>query len=245
MIRSKNNLSGFMTIKLTAMAIIVSTLVLLTAGLYMSKTSAASIAFHSVRDCDSSAVIDCGALSASQVEHSYQDDQTVQKIYAAFNISATDISQLSVKTVAGRVDSKGNVYINTQSVPIASSTISASRRATSVSTKRTIQGVTYYQTSAASVVNGSYSDAFVVMKNKTFDFAIIASNGDPVMMKVVSSPPIQTKPTPSTQPVQIAKVQNQTLVNTGPTTNATVTLFGMATIVGCLLSYGYRFYRLR
>lgn len=222
-----------------------SILVILSASLYQSSTSAASIAFHSVRDCDSSAIIDCGALSAEQVGHSYHDDQTIQKIYAVFGITSTSISQLNSKAVAGKVDSKGNVYIDTRTSPVASNTISASRRPVVASTKKiTTQGATYYQTNASSVVNGSYSDAFVVMKNKQFDFAIIANNGDPVMRKATIPQPV--KPKPAVQPQTAATaIQTPALANTGPTTDNTLTIFITAAAIGSILSYSYRIHKLR
>ena len=172
---------------------------------------AANISFNTPRDCDSNAVMYCGATSLSQLQNQYSHgvagysgnggkSYSIQDIYHAtpFGISPSDISNMSNDAVAGYVTKNGDVYLANGKL-VATDAMTAGRSDIPGSTKVKYGATTFYERPPrVSFVSNSIS-AYVVMVNGTFRFAILSSCGNPVTGHAIPKPtPTPTrKPTPT------------------------------------------------
>jgi hypothetical protein len=153
-------------------------------------------------DCDTNAVIHCGALTAGDVVKDYQADAYVQKVYQGFGISAAAITNLPANAVAGMVTKSGNVIVNGKTV--ATGAITAGRTNLPGSTAVTTQGITYYKRPTSVSFQQDSLDAYVVMNSAgQFQFAILASCGNPV----AATPVIPPKPKPAPPPAAPASAE--------------------------------------
>lgn len=207
-------------------------------GLGIAQVSASTISFDSARECDSNAIIKCGALSTSQVVSKYKASSYAQKVYAYFGITKNDIQNLSTTARAGTVNKNGNVYINGKSKPVAVNAISAGAQNIKDGTKLTADGVTFYKRPLSAAVTSNSLDAFVVMRNNSFQFAIIASCGNPVIVSAVTP-----RPAAPISPTSPLATPPETLVNTGPSGNIIVGLFVLASVLGALIARRYQLNR--
>lgn len=145
-------------------------------------------------DCDSNAVIYCGATASETLIAKYNggdgrnSTSSVRDIYNYFGISSADIQSLNTSAVAGRVTKSGQVYVNSSPTPVATNALTAGRGNMSGSSQVTNGGTTFYTRAPAVSFLSDSLPAYVVMQNGQFKYAIIASCGNPV------------KATPTTQP---------------------------------------------
>lgn len=151
-----------------------------------------ALSFNDTRDCDGNAVMYCGAMSTNEVQTKFEASQTIRDIYSYFNIGSAQINALGTTAVAGQVTKSGDVIVNGQVV--ATNAITAGRSYIAGSTKQQV-GDTVFYTRAPSVsfLNNSL-DAYVVMQNGQFQFAILPSCGNPVSGHASQQ---QQKPQPS------------------------------------------------
>lgn len=194
----------------------------------------------SARDCDANAVIHCGARSFLEVRNRSQNAGVMQ-IFGAFGISSQDIKDnfdnSAPDAVEGVVTNKNNVWIHRSSglcpsssptsqlerdnpnlCLVATNAMTTGRQNMPGSTQDSSGGVTFYRRPPSVSFQSASLPAFVVMNNGKFDFAIIASCGNPVTATPVA-PPKQTKPQPAPQPTKPAAAppavppQNVTIIN--------------------------------
>ena len=152
-----------------------------------SNAHAANLTLNTVKDCDSNAVVYCGASSLSTLQSRYahgdghNSASSIQHIYSYFGISGSDISNMSKYAVAGTVTKSGNVYVGSELV--ATDAITAGRLNIPGSTKVSFAGTTFYKRAPRVSFVSSPLQAYVVMVNGKFQFAILASCGNPVTAK--------------------------------------------------------------
>lgn len=158
-------------------------------------------------DCDSNAVMRCGASSVTQVANKYNGGDTVnsaasiQHIYSSFGIGAADIQAMGSTAQMGTVTKGGDVFIGDRQV--ASNAVTAGRQNMAGSTRHMNQGTIFFTRPPSVSFVSSPLTAFVVMKNGVFQFAILVSCGNPVIGHP-KQPPQQPQP-PKQQPPAPAK----------------------------------------
>jgi len=151
---------------------------------------------ESPRDCDSNAVIPCGALTPQELQTGFNSTLGVGALYAHFGISVSDVNNFVNTAQAGRVYKNGNVTIGDKLV--ATNAITAGRLNFSGSTKITPEGFTFYQRPPSVSFAVDSIAAFVVMENDEFKFAILAACSNPVMATALKFP--KPAPPPPEQP---------------------------------------------
>lgn len=168
---------------------------------FMGASPAASA--ETATDCDTNAVIYCGAQSTSQVVDAYQNGvkdhntaKSIQDIYTYFKISASTVSSLSSTAAAGHVNKDGSVYVDSSTKAVATNAVTAGRGNIAGSTQVTSGSTTFYTRPPSVSFRSTSLPAFVVMQDGTFKFAIIESCGNPVKATPVPKP-VPPKPTPA------------------------------------------------
>lgn len=189
---------------------------LIVSGLFMSRGQALSV--DAARDCDSNAVIYCGALTTSELQDKYNHNLSVRRLYKHFGITRADIDAIGSTAVEGVVYQSGNVKVNSKT--IATDAMTAGRQDTLGSTPITIHKTTFYERHPDVSFVHNRLKAFVVMDaNGQFRYAIIASCGNPViatpvMPKAQSAPQAQQiPPTTSSTPTYIVNSSSSTAVS--------------------------------
>ena len=127
-----------------------------------------NVNFNSARDCDSNAVLRCGAMSIGELTSKYQNSPGTPKIYEYFDISRQDISNIRKDVVAGKVNENGNVTVNGKLV--ATDAITAGRQNMPGSTKVTYKGVTFYKRKPSVSFQSNSLDSYVVMQIFNINF---------------------------------------------------------------------------
>jgi len=165
------------------------------------KVQAQSVTFSSGRDCNNNAVIFCGAMNTDELLQKFDADSSINAIYMAFNITPQNIIDMKTTAVAGQVTSGSNVFVAGKEV--ATNAITAGRENIAGSTMVTNDGVTFFKRPPSVSFVSSPLDAFVVMNNGQFMFAILASCGNPVVATPIQpvTPPPAPAPTPIPTPV--------------------------------------------
>ncbi len=216
---------------------------------------AAALTLVSSRDCDSNAVMNCGALTTRELQQKYKN-KGVAQIYSHFGITAQDIADSDTTAVAGRVYKDGTVRV--AGTVVATDAVTAGRENIAGSTKVNVDGVTFYKRAPKVSFRIESIAAFVIMKDGAFKSAILAACGNPVMAKAVVTPtpaPVEEKPptvqppavetpapvastqTPDSTPTAVLAsqpVEQPPLPNTGP---GAVVVVGLLAVVG-----GYLFH---
>lgn len=147
------------------------------------------------RDCDTNAVIYCGATTTTELHHKYNRTPDAQVIYRHFGITDWNIRNLTNNAVAGKVTQGGRVLVGKEEV--ATGAMTAGRVNMAGSTTVTSEGVTFYKRPPSASFQQPSLPAFVVLNSDgTFKYAIIASCGNPV----TATP--KEKPQPPKQPEQ-------------------------------------------
>lgn len=170
-------------------------------SLFVSVIGFSGLAFSSPvaaasRDCDSNAIIHCGALTTSELQQKYNTNATgdLDDVFAHYGISASDIKSMpNVKE--GHIHKDGRVVVD--GVVVATNAKSVGRHDIDGSSKVTINGKTYYERTPSVSFRSDSLPAFVVLKEDgTFDYAIIKSCGNPVTATNVVKLKEQPKPEP-------------------------------------------------
>jgi hypothetical protein len=182
-----------------------------------------ALSLTSERDCNPNAVIRCGAISTNELISKYNNQPSVQAIYSNFSISRDDINAMGTTAVTGTVTSDGKVIVSGNVV--ANNAITAGRQNIAGSQAVTQNGVTFYKRPPSVSFKSSSLSSFVVMNSGRFDFAIIASCGNPVsatataVKQPVQQKPAAVAPTPAppaavtpTPPPVVQQQQQQTVV---------------------------------
>lgn len=180
--------------------------------------TANALSISSPRDCDTNAVINCGALTISELQKRY-GNKGVGAIYHYFGISAQDIKDMSTTAVAGKVYKDGTVKVG--GVTVATKAITAGRLYISGSTKVSSGGVTFYKRAPKVSFRPTSLTAFVAMKNGQFQFAILGACGNPVVAtpvpkKATPKPAPTPTPTPTPTPEQPVTIPSTTSTQTPP-----------------------------
>ena len=150
---------------------------------------ASALTLNGGEDCSANSVINCGATSTAELISKYNNTGSypgVHAIYNYFGITSTDVASLNNTAVAGTVDKNGNVYVNNKLV--ARGAVTAGRENIDGSTKITYQGMTFYKRIPSVSFVVSSIDAFVVMNNGVFQFAILSPCGNPIIATPVVQP---------------------------------------------------------
>ncbi len=189
----------------------------------LRNTVASALAITSPRDCDTNAVVNCGALTTTELQQKY-GNSGVAGIYGYFGISAGDIDDIGKTAVAGVVYKNGTVTAD--GVTVATNAVTAGRENISGSTKVSASGVTFYKRAPSVSFRVDSINAFVVMQNGQFKFAILGACGNPVVAtavpkKTVAPPPAAPTPTPTPTPAPTVPTSSQTPPSTPTATLAT------------------------
>jgi hypothetical protein len=171
--------------------------IMLVTGLRASG-SADALSIVSARDCDSNAVIACGALTTKELSDRYSY-KGVASIYKYFGISAEEVKAMGSTASAGLVHKNGNITVGGKLV--ATGAITAGRENISGSTKVSSGGVTFYKRAPSVSFRQDSLSAFVVLKDGIFQYAILGACGNPVAgaptkKTPTPTPPVTSKPTP-------------------------------------------------
>lgn len=191
---------------------------------------ALALSIQSPRDCDTNAVINCGALTTTELQQRYSN-AGVPAIYNYFGISAKDIQATGKTAVAGRVYKNGTVTIN--DVVVATGAVTAGRQNISGSTKVASGGATFYTRPPSVSFRADSLAAFVIIENGQFKFAVLAACGNPVKATAVPKPATTPKPTETPTPkppevvpatVTVTSTQTPTSTPTPAVVSATTAL---------------------
>lgn len=210
-------------------------------GLALAVMPAASaLSIGGPSDCDDNAIIRCGSHSTAALQQAYNSSGYIQKVYAHFGVSGSDMSNLGNTNVAGRVTRDGQVFVNSQSRAVATNAVTGGRQNMPGSTAVNVQGAVFYQRPPSASFQQESLPAFVAMKNGRFQFAVIASCGNAVRATPTQQPktavsparavsraqpkPQKTAPAPtqtqSQQQSQSVSVNNSNTQNVQPTAPA-------------------------
>lgn len=217
-------------------------LVLISSVLVLSKPVNAATATSNARDCDNNAVMKCGALTTKELKIKYMNpnDPSGRLILNAFGISNIDIQEIDKLAVLGQVTKKGEVLVNGKTV--ATNAVTAGRLNMPGSSKENYQGVTYYMRPPSVSFRSESLQAFVVMENNKFKYAILTSCANPVTAIPVT-PTIVEEKVITVKPATVVtktKVENKVvhvnsqLPKTGPTD---VLVIGFTTAVFATLGH--------
>jgi hypothetical protein len=157
----------------------------------------AAVTFNSARDCDSNAVIHCGAMSTGELVNKYNANPSAQAIFSWFGISSQSVQNMHATAAAGKVTKNGEVLVNGKVV--ANNAVTAGRHnitRNGGSTKVVHNGVTFYVRAPHVSFRSNSLDAFVVLnKDGQFVYAVLASCANPVKARnVVPAPKPEKKP---------------------------------------------------
>ncbi len=190
-----------------------------------SLVKAQNISINSTKNCDSNAVIFCGANSVNQIVNKFNigdglnSAKSIHHIFSFFGISTIDINSMkSADTLVepGWVSKSGNVF-NSSNKLIATNALTGGRENISGSTRVNVDGTVFFTRPPSVSFENHFLAAFIVMKDGHFDFAILSSCGN-----AVKATPIMPKPAPTPPPAPIAP-QTPSMTNnvcTGNTTNS-------------------------
>jgi hypothetical protein len=179
-------------------------LITIVAVSFMSVKAGALSATSQYRECDNNAVLKCGTLTTNEVKLKYIDSQdaTGRIIFNDFGINDQDINSINDGAVSGRVTKDGNVYVGKKLV--ATNAVTAGRQNIAGSTPVSSGGTTYYKRPPSVSFKNNSIEAFVIMQNNQFRYAILTSCGNPVTATPVTPPPTPKVETPA-PPVVIEK----------------------------------------
>jgi hypothetical protein len=209
MLNQRTFISSMKLLRRSWLFVLSITVLILLFAVKISTVHAENINISSAKNCDSNAVMYCGANSVTDLTNKYDNGDgvnsaaSIQAIYSYFGISSSDIQSMASSAVdveAGSVTSAGNVYGQDGKL-VATNAITGGRQDIAGSTMVEIDGKPFYTRPPSISFVSSPLDAFVVMSNGRFDFAILASCGNAVKATPVTSPTPTTKPTPPTKPV--------------------------------------------
>jgi LPXTG-motif cell wall-anchored protein len=161
-------------------------------------------------DCDSNNVITCGISDSSQLAQAAKPSG-IACLFNHFGITSQDINNFDSQAVSGTVTKSGNVLVNGRVV--ATDAMTAGRQNIAGSMRFACGNHGFFIRPPSVSFASSSLPAFVVMRGGQFDFAIIASCGNPVMA-TPTTPKTPVTVAPIVRPTQ-TQTQSQTVnVNT-------------------------------
>ncbi len=208
-----NTLSAFRKIQIFILGITIIT------ALLISPLVQAQTVVSVQRDCDSNAVLRCGAHTTAELKQKYDAQAGAKTIYNHFGITSAEVNEMHTTAVSGFVTKGGRVLIKDETV--ATNAQTAGRQNIAGSKAVTVNGTTFYTRTPSVSFTQDKLDAYVVMKGGTFQYAVIKSCGNPVKATPVEKPkpkPAPVKPVvtptptppaqqpPAPQPVQTVQV---------------------------------------
>lgn len=207
-------------------------LFLIIAGLVPLSASAATTA--AVRDCDSNAVVYCGANTPSQLVQKLQNGDgrhsaaSLQATMAAQGITVTQLQSADLKN--GYVYRDGHVTADGKRV--ATGAMSFGRQNISGSTQA---GELWKRPTSVSL-QSERLPAFVYMPNGQFAWAVIESCGNPVIATPVPKPAVTqkvvTQPVVQQVVVQQVVAQQPVLTKTGASDPVSTPLIPLGVLAG-------------
>lgn len=153
------------------------------------------------RDCDANAIINCGALTASELKQKYAANKTgdIDNIFSHYGVSSSMVNGTSKM---GTVGKDGKVIVDGKVV--ATSAQSIGRQNISGSSAVNIDGKTYYQRPTSVSFNSETIPAVVYFDSKgQYVAAVITSCGNPVKATPVVVTPPKPAPAPAAECVSI------------------------------------------
>lgn len=199
------------------MAICVVTLLLVASPLAPSTGALSAQSNH--RDCDANAVIRCGALSTQELQQKF-DQPGVKEIFNHFGITKREVNRMNNTAVLGHVTKNGRVVVDGKTV--ATNAMTAGRQNIQGSTPVTYQGTQFYMRPSSASFAQQRLEAFVVMRNDRFQFAVLTSCGNPVLATPKVERPERPQSQPTPQPEKPAAPPPETEAPSA-TANATAT----------------------
>jgi hypothetical protein len=204
------------------LGLLVSSFLIIAALLLSHGASAADVAFNGPFESDANAVMYGGAATVAELQQKYSDDSSIAAIYAYFFIGPQTIANMTTTAVGGQVTKDGQVFVGGKLV--ATNALTAGRLTMPGSTQVTKNGVTFYVRPPSVSFAASSLNAFVVMNNGKFLFAILSSCGNPVAATPVTPTPTPTPapkpiPTPTPTPTPAAPTSTINNVNTNVNNN--------------------------
>jgi hypothetical protein len=178
---NKSNQSGMSRQVLISimLAILVVAIALVTLIVSLT-TSHKSVSLNTTQNCASSAIIKCGSDSTSSLQSAYKKSNYAQTVYQYFSINSSNMKALGTTAVVGSVNQDGDVYVATNSSPVATNAVVAVPKTNGAKNATSYKGVQFTLESPGTLFTANSEPAFVVMKNTVFDYAIIASGDNPV-----------------------------------------------------------------
>lgn len=169
--------------------VVSSILISVAAFAVVNITNTNSLATNGVRDCDSNAIIRCGALSQSELLNKFNANATgdLPQVFARYGISKSDMAGATSEVKMGKVYRDGRVEVGGKIVATNATTVG--RQNIAGSRPVDIAGRTYYER-PTSVSFRSDIDAFVLMRNGQFYRAVLTSCANPIVAKPVPQPPV-------------------------------------------------------
>jgi hypothetical protein len=198
-------------------------------------TSAQNLKFKTVRDCDQSSVINCGALSTNELLQAYDASPNIQALYSSVGITKVELHSLGQTARAGSVSPNGQIVLAGTTVPLATNNVVYSIANIQQSIKEQSKSFTYFQNAPAQIIKPKTADAYIYLADNKFQFAILVSNGDPVTKAM----PSYTQASESKATIKPSKIAS-TLVNTGPNSTDLISLSAIASLTGAALSYRHK-----
>lgn len=191
----------------------------------------------SVRDCDSNAIIYCGALTQAELKQKYSANASndLPAVFSYYGISAGDIDGTSSEIKMGEVTKDGRVLVDGKVV--ATGAKSVGRQNMSGSSAVKIGDKTYYERATSISFRSNSLSAIVMMKNGQFHRAILTSCGNPVVAVPVK-PVEQPKPQPA---YACTKLQAQLIRREGQNATYRFTTTATATNGATIVNYDYGF----
>jgi len=176
---------------------------------HLSSAQAQNINIGGARDCDSNAVVYCGAGSVNQLIHKYNNGDGlnrsggIKNIFNHFGINQSEVQNMnksSTHVERGQVSKSGNVYDGSGKL-VATNAITAGRAYMPGSTKVTRNGTTFYTRPPSVSFLSNSLEAYVVKVDGRFSYAVLAACGNPVTGRPTTPPkPQPPKPQPKPQP---------------------------------------------
>lgn len=183
-------------------------------AVFANTASATAQSVSSARDFDSNALCYGGTLTVRELRDCYNAKPGVRVVFRHFGIGEQDIATIGNQMVVGQVTKSGNVIVDGRIV--AANAMTAGRQHMPGSTAVTRNGMTFYTRPTNVSFASSSLSAFVVMKNGSFDYAVLTSCGNPVkanaIVKKVVQPPVKKPVVQPQPPVQPIVVQPPTVV---------------------------------
>lgn len=160
---------------------------------------AEALTIKSIKDCDSWSIINCGVQSTAALKTAYNNSKYVRSNYNYFKITSDDISNIGRRAVKGTVYDNGKIKVNGKVVATNAKT-AARKRVTDADKRVSYNGATFYTRPIKVSWSHTSGPAYVVLKNGIFDYAVIASCGNPITATPTKTPPPTVDPVPTPSP---------------------------------------------